>query len=88
MENLKEVIDLIEKSSQITEVTKETILKGYLEEVGEVEVVVGDRGEGSSPRWSVWARTLDLPTQRTAVSNSGDDLETVIATTHWYQLAR
>ena len=87
MENLEKVITQIQEASGIREVAEVTTLTGDLEGVGTVEITIRDRGANNAQyRYSVWGRTLDLEKQRTAVSNAGPDLETVIATTHWYAL--
>lgn len=49
----------------------------------QVSITVADRGAGTSSRYAVSATTNGG--QRCA-GNSGDDLEAVIATVHWYQL--
>lgn len=85
MQNLKDVIKQIEEASKISEVAQETRLTGFLDGV-EVAITIRDRGENDPLRWSVWAETLDVEPTRTAGSNPGADLSTVIATTHWYQL--
>lgn len=52
----------------------------------EVVVEILDRGPDISPRYHVAAQTKDGT--KSCTGNSGDDLETVIATVHWYQLDR
>ncbi|MCP3422970.1 hypothetical protein [Nocardioides pinisoli] len=49
----------------------------------DVTITILDRGPSISPRYAVSAETAGG--QRCA-GNSGDDLEVVIATVHWYQL--
>ena len=86
MNNLSEVIATLEKHSGIDEIAQLTVLKGNLDGVGEVEITIRDRGEGTEARWSVGARTLDEPTERRIDSNTEDDLETAIVTTRWQAL--
>lgn len=88
MENVGTVIDQIRKASDIASLSQVTIFHGYLETVGKVEIEVHDRGEDDDLRYSIHAKTLDLPKQKTANSHAEADLETAIATTHWYQLSQ
>lgn len=49
----------------------------------DVTVTILDRGPSFSPRYAVSATTEG---GQSCTGNSGDDLEVVIATVHWYQL--
>lgn len=51
----------------------------------QVTVTIGDRGSAISPRYFIWAET---DAGQKCSGNSGDDLEVVIATVHWYHLDR
>ncbi|MCY0906423.1 hypothetical protein [Arthrobacter sp. H14-L1] len=88
MEEEKSVIDLITKSSGLSEVAKLSAYSGYLDDVGEVEVTVRDRGVGERSRFSVSARTLDFPVERTAAGNSEAELDTAIVVVHWDDLKK
>lgn len=83
-----QIISQIQKVSEITELAQVTTFEGYLEGAGKIEVSIRDRGEGEQYRYSVYARTLDLPVQKTATGNPERELDTAIATTHWYQLTK
>lgn len=87
MENVKSVLDQIRKASDMASLSQVTMVHGYLETVGKVEIQIHDRGEDDDLRYSIHARTLDLEKPKTANSNAEADLETAIATTHWYQLS-
>ncbi len=88
MEEEKALIDLIAKSSGLTEVAKTTTYSGYLDEVGEVEVTIRDRGVGEHSRFAVSARSLDLPDERLAAGNSEAELDRAIIGVHWDDLKK
>lgn len=86
--NTRQIIEKIQSASEITELAQVTTFEGYLEGAGLVEVTIRDRGEGEQYRYNVFARTKDLDVQKTATGNPERELDTAIATTHWYQLKR
>lgn len=89
MEEENALIDLIAKSSGLTEVAKKTTTySGYLDEVGEVEVTIRDRGIGQHSRFAVSARSLDLDAPRMAAGNSEADLTMAIIGVHWDDLKK
>jgi hypothetical protein len=87
IDDTSEVIEALNRASGGTEtwrvhtftMQRESAEHGYQT----VTITILDRGHAISPRYAVSATTDGG--QRCA-GNSGDDLETVIATVHWYQL--
>ena len=86
MENLTQILEQVSSASGMHGLSQVTTLHGYLEEVGKVEIESHDRGEDDDLRYAVYAKTLDLPEEKTATGNPASELDTAIATTHWYQL--
>lgn len=86
MTDVAQTIDWIRKNSDLTDLTQVTYFEGYLETVGKVVVEVHDRGEDDQLRYTIHARTVDLPVKKTANSNAEADLEVAIATTNWQDL--
>jgi hypothetical protein len=83
-----EIIEKLKKHMGATEVYHVTKFKAYRTAKDgaqqEVEVEVWDRGPSSpETRYSVSATADD---GKTASGNNGSDLNTVLATVHWYNL--
>lgn len=85
MEDLESIITQIQKASGLTEVARVTTFEGYHETAGKVEIRVRDRGVPGPHRYSVFAQSVDFP-GKTATGNSEAELDTAIATAHWFNL--
>nr|WP_015061720.1 hypothetical protein [Arthrobacter sp. 31.31]AFK88727.1 type 4 fimbrial biogenesis protein PilW [Arthrobacter sp. 31.31] len=72
----------IEELSEVSHVTEFSAWHGG----EEVSVKIFDRGSADPYRYRVFAEVIGSNPRRTATGNGGDDLDTAIATTHWYQL--
>lgn len=88
MENVAQTLEQISKATGMDGLSQVTMVHGYLDQVGKVEIEIHDRGEDDDLRYAVVARTLDLPVQKSATGNPEADLDTAIALVHWGDLKR
>lgn len=88
MNNVAKTLELIGNATGMHGLSQVTIVHGYLDEVGKVEIEIHDAGENDDRRYSIWAKTVDLDVQKTATGNSEPELDTAIALVHWGDLKR
>lgn len=88
MTNVAKTLELISNATEMHGLSQVTIVHGYLDGVGKVEVEIHDAGENDDRRYSIWAKTLELDVQKTATGNPEPELDTAIAVVHWGDLNR
>jgi len=86
----EELIRKIEENGKLFEVAKVTTYRGYQKNSNrEVEVKIYDRGQAAAgQRYRVTAETADKSKgpDKFATGNSGDSLDIVLTTVHWFDL--
>jgi hypothetical protein len=88
LNNVSKTLELLSDATDLHGLSQVTLVHGYLDGVGKVEVEIHDSGENDDRRYAIYAKTLDLDVQKTATGNPEPDLDTAIALVHWGDLKR